>query len=110
MKDQVILSSSDFDFLISGLEEAEYVALDTETTVDDLRDGRGYCLGTSLSFPYSNELQRGRVSTYLPLRHAIGDNYGPVQLTKLKQVIESQDLIIFHHARHDLFSLATIGT
>jgi len=109
MKDQVLLTSADFEFLIHSLEGAEYVALDTETTINDLRDGRGYCLGSSVSFPFETEIQRGRMSTYLPFKHALGDNYGPVHLAKLKEVVEKQNCIIFHNAPHDLFSLRTLG-
>lgn len=109
VQDRVLLSSTDFDFFIDSLERTPHAALDTETTTDDLRDGRGYCLGSSLSFPHNTELQRGRMSTYLPFRHALGDNYSPVHLAKLKQVIEGKELLIFHHARHDLFSLRTLG-
>ena len=98
LQDQVLLSHTDFEFFIDSLERTPHAALDTETTIDDLRDGRGYCLGSSLSFPHNTELQRGRISTYLPFRHSLGNNYGKSELAKLKQVIEKKDLLIFHNA------------
>lgn len=47
--------------IIELLERAEYVALDTETNGQDIRDGRGYLTGLSVAY--------GELSGYLPIRH-----------------------------------------
>ena len=40
----------DCEGVIELLERAEYVALDTETSGEDIRDGRGYLVGLSVAY------------------------------------------------------------
>src|SRR4249919_2081498 len=109
MKETVILDSASYSELLEKANEAKYLAVDTETTTDDIRDGSGYCMGVSLSFRFSTELSRGVYSAYFPFRHMVGDNYGKDELALLKDVLESANCIIFHNAKFDLVSLGTLG-
>lgn len=94
--------------LINTLNDAKYAQVlfvDTETTLEDIRDGRGFCMGVSLHFYGPNHATR---SAYFPFRHNIG-NIPQSLLSQLKRVIEEAPCIVFHNAKFDLVSLRTLG-
>lgn len=83
------------------------IAVDTETTGEDIRDGRGYCMGVSIA----GRLTRSKVlSGYYPFRHPVGDNLDSTDKLRLKESLEKfKGSIIFHNAKFDLVSLHTLG-
>lgn len=62
-------------------------------------------MGVSIAAKVSGEL----VSTYLPFRHATGGNLDKSLINKLEQLLSSGKILIFHNAKFDLVSLATLG-
>jgi DNA polymerase I len=88
------------------------IAIDTETNGEDIRDGRGYAQGLSISARIPGV---GVRSTYLPFRHrttgpGLGFNLDRTQLFELKKVMEAYDgYLIFHNAKFDRPSLRTLG-
>lgn len=103
------LTEAKLEQFLAGMRNAEYVAIDTETTGEeyDIRSGAGYAIGISIAFrPIPNA---SIVSHYFPIRH-FDWNYSPQVLSQLKEVIESQEsTLLFHNAKHDLVSLETVG-
>lgn len=82
------------------------IAVDTETNGEDIRDGRGFALGVSLAWRDSNGLQ----ALYLPFRHIDSENCYTLSPFKDKlQTILLTHPIVFHNAKFDLSSLATLG-
>ena len=98
----------EFDHLIAlleGLPEDAVVGCDTEGTniEQDYRDGRGYAIGISLSFPH------GLGEGYWAFRHP-EDNLELEQQHRLKRAIENfKGWLVFHNAKHDLVALKTLG-
>lgn len=104
-----IRNSSDltemYDGFLLGAAEAETIAVDTEANGNDVRDGRGYCMGISISY----RLPGIRIlSAYFPFRHR-ADNLEREFLVKLKHLLETHPRVVFHNAKFDLASLATLG-
>lgn len=95
-----------FNDFLELMGKAEYVALDTETTGEEIRDGRGYCIGISLSFRVPGV---GYISDYFPIRHKHGGNTPREDIAKLARAIESLQVLVMHNAKFDLVSLATAG-
>lgn len=98
---------------VLGLIEANntengIIAVDTETTGEsDIRDGREFCMGVSISARFANS---SILSSYAPFRHREGVNLDISDKLKLKESLENyKGHIIFHHAKFDLVSLATLG-
>lgn len=81
------------------------LAVDTETNGADIRDGRGYAVGTSVAFEKEGKYYRH----YFPFNHRIGDNYDQGVLNALKVLLESCEYMVFHNAKFDLVSLQTLG-
>ena len=79
------------------------MAVDTETTGKDIRDGRGYCVGISTA------IQRGGIyyHSYFPVAHHVGNISDDVK-ERLFQIIGTR-VICMHHAKFDLESLSTAG-
>ena len=101
-----------FSEVIELFSLVDVIAIDTETNGYDIRDGRGYAYGVSISGRIPGV---GVVSTYLPFRHPAGPggsftNLERDELTKLKHAIENyKSVIVFHNAKFDLESLRTLG-
>ena len=97
----------DCEGVIELLERAEYVALDTETSGEDIRDGRGYLVGLSVAY--------GELSGYLPIRHINELDGSNTNLTdderyRLTKAIENyKGWLIFHNSKFDLESLRSAG-
>lgn len=79
------------------------VAIDTETTgTIGVRDGRDFALGVSIAW--------GDTAFYLPFRHSQPeDNYSLNQFRGILQEILDGFAIIYHNAKFDIPSLATLG-
>lgn len=97
----------DCEGVIELLERAEYVALDTETSGENIRDGRGYLVGLSVAY--------GELSGYLPIRHINELDGSNTNLTdderyRLTKAIENyKGWLIFHNSKFDLESLRSAG-
>ena len=102
------LNSSTFLHLLDHMPVGTPVAIDTETNGYDIRSGEGYAIGVSMSF---RAPALGLVRHYFPLRHnsIAGGDYEKTVQYELKRIIEKQTCVIFHNAKFDLVSLATLG-
>lgn len=102
----LVVDDMNVDQIIELLEKEEYIAIDTESTGQDVRDGRGWGIGLSVGGYYCSVL----MYSYVPVRHSAGDNVDPEDFQRLKTAIENFDgWIIFHNAKFDLVSLASMG-
>lgn len=97
---EVMLDNSEF---LSKAFSADVMAVDTETTGGDIRDGRGYCVGISAAVLAQDTYYH----SYFPVAHA-EDNIAPETKELLYQVIGSR-IIVFHNAKFDLTSMETAG-
>lgn len=84
---------------------APFLAVDTETNNQDLRDGRGHALGLSLAFMCDGKLW----STYIPFRHYHGENAPFEFQQQVVSLIVNAKMIVFHNAKFDLESLRSLG-
>lgn len=99
--------------LLEWLPETEYVAIDTETNAEDIRDGRGFATGLSIALEREGIIY----ASYFPVRHVTLDTneYDPANishedLNKFKECIEAYNgWVVFHNAGFDLVSLSTLG-
>lgn len=103
-KDDLIqmLTEKEYHEFLGGMYSAPYVAIDTETTGQDVRDGSGYLMGLSIATAPDK-------AVYLPFRHRSGDNLPKEWLDPLRAALSSAKCAIFHNAKFDLVSLSTIG-
>jgi len=97
------LSESDLSLFIMGALNADIIAVDTEASGQDIRDGRGYSIGISLSYRFAGA-QHG---IYLPFRHRYG-NLPKEFCSRLSEIFVSKPLV-FHNAKFDIISLRTLG-
>ncbi len=97
------VTEQELSMFIMGALNAEVVAVDTEASGNDIRDGRGYCIGISLSYRFAGK-QEG---LYLPFRHRRG-NLPKEFIARLQEIFDHKPLI-FHNAKFDIVSLATVG-
>ena len=89
--------------LLAHYSSTNKIAIDTETNGKEIRDGRGYCVGVSLSWEGENSL-------YLPFRHVDEENnYDLARFLPVLQAILDRFTIIFHNTAFDLISLRTLG-
>jgi DNA polymerase-1 len=82
------------------------LAVDTETNGRDIRDGRGYAMGLSIAYKDDDGQYH---KWYFPFRHMHGYNLRKHTLRVAKEVIETAPGLIFHNAKFDIVSLATLG-
>src|SRR5213080_1634480 len=99
-----MLTPSDIDKHLSAMMDAEVIAVDTETTGLEVRDGTDYLMGISVAYYLGN---LGIMSAYFTFRH-VGDNLPMEVVHRLKPILESKP-IVFHNLPFDIPSLATIG-
>lgn len=97
---EVMLDNSEF---LSKAFSADVMAVDTETTGGDIRDGRGYCVGISAAV----KAQDTYYHSYFPVAHA-EENISSESKELLYQIIGSRT-IVFHNAKFDLTSMETAG-
>lgn len=81
------------------------VACDTESNGQDVRDGRGYLTGISLSFKLGPIYQ----SIYIPLRHPSGNVSFADRVRVQNWFRDYRGWLIFHNAKFDLVNLSTAG-
>lgn len=81
---------------------AEVLAVDTETNGKDCRDGRGFCIGISIAYRYDGKVE----AAYYPVAHT-KNNIPPEMFEKLKSIILSRRVRVYHNAKFDIVSLAT---
>lgn len=82
------------------MENADDLAVDTETSGLNVRNGVDYLIGICID--------TGRTSLYLPFRHAQGQNLDRKWLTHIETILQKKDLI-WHNQKFDYHSLKTIG-
>jgi DNA polymerase-1 len=99
-----MLSNADIDKHLSAMQDAEVIAVDTETTGLEVKDGTDYLMGISVAY-YLGSL--GIMSAYFPFRHQ-GENLSTDLVHRLRPILESKPLV-FHNLPFDIPSLATIG-
>lgn len=92
------------DRLVMEALNAPIVAVDTEASGQDIRDGRGYCIGISFSYRYRGTQQ----GIYLPFRHR-HSNLPKEDIERVRPLFEGRVPLIFHNAKFDLVSLSTLG-
>lgn len=103
---QVALSSrTDIqkDFLSTAML-CNTMAVDTETNGQDIRDGRGYCVGISAAVKFQGKYH----SAYFPVAH-YEDNVQPDIKELLFHITSTRERIVFHNAKFDIVSLKTAG-
>lgn len=83
---------------------AEVLAVDTETNGQDIRDGRGFCIGISIAYRYNDKVE----AAYYPVAHEV-NNIPSEMFEQLKHIILSRRVRVFHNAKFDIASLATAG-
>lgn len=91
-----------------------WLAVDTETNYSykegerrDIRDGTGWGIGISIAGRITDSMV---VSGYAPFRHKRGTNLDVSLRLKLGTALENfKGYLIFHNAKFDLVSLATLG-
>jgi DNA polymerase I len=103
MGNQTIIPMQYSGFL-QGLDHAEYVGIDSETTGFRVKEGEDYLQGFSLAYTLGGMT----FSEYFPFRHK-EDN---LPLTVLQYVIDALEskTLFFHNRKFDLHSFMTIST
>lgn len=103
MEMEEIVSPEVEEFL--DLAQGKNLGVDTESNGEDVRDGRGYCMGVSLAFKHEHQYHR----MYFPFRHLGPGNYPDWVLRRVKDLIETAPAVTFHNAKFDIVSLRTLG-
>src|SRR4051794_34313813 len=98
------MDESSFRRHLNAMQEAQVLAVDTETTGFNVKDGRDYAMGISVAYRLG---PLGVVSGYFPFRHPSG-NLEAQHLSELKAVLERSTLV-FHNLKFDLHSLRTLA-
>jgi ribonuclease D len=80
------------------------MALDTETTGRDIRDGNGYAVGISAAVQHNHSYY----TAYFPVAH-YSDNVTDELKEILFNLIASRTRVVFHNAKFDLESMETAG-
>ena len=101
--------------VLSLCEKADVVAIDTETTGLEVKDGRDHILGISLA-TWDSAKQTSTAAAYYPFYHGIPNgttdsgNLDFAVLDRIRVLINRDDqLHVFHNAKFDIFSLRTTG-
>lgn len=102
--DSLTWTSEEFDNFLQDANASDILFVDTETNGEDIRDGRGFCMGISLSFGVGSSVP----SAYFPLRHP-SNNLGSTHIRKLIDLLETHTCLVFHNAKFDIVSLGTLG-
>lgn len=94
------------DEFVDAALDADILAVDTEANGQDIRDSRGFAIGVSIAFRDSDgELKSG----YFPFRHRDEGNLDKSYIAQLRMLLNAAPLLVFHNAKFDLVSLATLG-
>jgi DNA polymerase I len=95
----LLATNENMPLILSGLQAAEDIALDTEATGLNVRNKVDYLTGICFDVPL--------LSGYIPFRHK-EHNVDKRWLEPLVNIIKSKPLI-WHNRKYDYFSLATLG-
>jgi DNA polymerase-1 len=102
---QSLPSDSEAMEFLDECNSAGIIAVDTETTGLNTRDGRDYIQGVSIGYKKDSESFE---SFYFPFRHRYGSNYGHLVQERVRKIIESAPTIVFHNAKFDIVALRQI--
>lgn len=110
LKESTIPSSENAEFhtflKMAELPETKYLHVDTEANGENIKDGRGYCIGISVDVSPTPDLA---YAYYFPFRHDRG-NLDLSYRDELKKLIENSGKpMVCHNWRFDQLSLKTIG-
>lgn len=83
---------------LERMRKAPYLTIDTEGEL---------CHPFSETWGFSYSV--GGVSEYFPFHHISGDNLDLRYLDMFREVIENHPCLVFHHAKHDLRALRSLG-
>lgn len=87
-------------------KETAILTIDTETNGKDIRDGRGYLIGISMTVRVDSDY----FSIYLPFKHKTEECVSQDIADRVRKIIEYwPGYIVFHNAKFDLESLRTAG-
>ncbi len=100
----MVMEESSFYRHLEAMNAAEIIAVDTETTGFNVKDGRDFLMGISVAYRLG---AFGLMSAYFPFRHE-SDNLPMEWAQDLKAALKSKPLV-FHNLKFDLHSLATFG-
>lgn len=95
---------SAYEFIKQATGKA--IAVDTETNGEDCRDGRGFATGVSVAYRVAKGVYH---SHYFPFRHHGPGNLNSAVLGALRELIETAPGLVFHNAKFDIPSLATLS-
>ncbi len=95
----VLATDEDMPWILGMLDQAVDIAVDTETSGLNVRDGRDYFMGFCFDVP--------GLASYIPFRHT-SDNVGFRWIDPIVQILQSKPLI-WHHRKFDMHSVKTIG-
>ena len=95
----MLITEENYGMMLTACEASDLVAIDTETTGLDVRNGRDYLMGICLSV--------GDFGGYLPFRHPTGNLPWHV-LDWLVNILAKKNLT-WHNRKFDFHSLATLG-
>lgn len=95
--------SEDYNFLSAAFITST-LAVDTETTGLNIKDGRDHCIGISLAFRIGEKIH----SRYFPVAHE-KHNIDDGMLDYLFQLLETHPRLTMCNAKFDLVSLKTVG-
>jgi DNA polymerase-1 len=95
-----LISDETMPLVLMAMETAPEIALDTETTGLNVRNGVDYLTGISFD--------TGSWAGYIPFRHPSSDNVSRRWLEPLQSILEQKDLI-WHNRMFDMHSVATLG-
>lgn len=105
MKSQTTtLLKSKYAGFFQGLQHAESVAIDTETTGLDVASGKDYLQGISVAYRVGGII----LSEYFPIRHQT-DNINLEDKARLLELLPLPTNIIWFNRKFDLHSLMTMG-
>jgi DNA polymerase-1 len=92
------LTEDEFNRHLINARQSPYLAVDTEGT-----------LNHPFSTTWGASTSAKGMAEYFAFNHKVGNNLPQSWLPRLKEVIESHPCLIFHHAKHDLRSLRSMG-
>src|SRR5687768_620899 len=92
------LTEEEFNKHLINAQQSPYLAVDTEGT-----------LNHPFSTTWGASTSAKGVAEYFGFNHKIGNNLPQSWLFKLKETIENHPCLVFHHAKHDLRSLHSMG-
>jgi DNA polymerase-1 len=96
----MLITEDNYQLMLMACDANDEIAVDTETSGLDVRNGRDYLMGICLSVP--------GMKGYLPFRHKTGNLPKRVLFDHLLPILQKKDLI-WHNRKFDMHSFKTIG-